>query len=99
MPPLTLPLTLKPKEGADIKARAHICSILYTQGVQDGNFATTERPRHEVRQAKVDGRRVLLVTGENHHQGCVPFHVPVPGMLWLHAAPRLMHACCALASI
>lgn len=40
------------------------------QGVQAGNFATTERPRHEVRQAEVDGKRVLLVAGENHHQGC-----------------------------
>lgn len=40
------------------------------QGVEAGNFATTERPRHEVRQAEVDGQRVLLVAGENHHQGC-----------------------------
>jgi glycine/D-amino acid oxidase-like deaminating enzyme/nitrite reductase/ring-hydroxylating ferredoxin subunit len=52
-----------------VPERYYVVALELPEGVQDGNFATTERPRHEVRQAEVDGKRVLLVAGENHHQG------------------------------
>ncbi len=38
----------------------------------EGGFVDTAAPHHFVRQAEVDGKRFLIVSGGNHHQGCGP---------------------------
>lgn len=56
-------------------ARHDVAGLLENQWVEpqgsvpDASFVSSERPQHRVRQAKVDGKHVLLVAGENHHQG------------------------------